>query len=320
MKKYWGLLAVSLALSLTACGNKNNSSSTTASSKSTVSSTIKTVAYSDLSKKQQEKIFFQFKALQDIASGDGNHNMPAPFMVDMTVKNNSKQSVTFDQSKFLMFDENGDAPTVKSSKSGMLTLKPGAQQKIHSIFKNVQSQTLVGRGAFYYINTDFKLAYYLNANKGVDSNNLKSGEAKDLNDTPAHPQQSVASSSEASQAEAQDNTKVAQNGSNDYDEDTNDDGNSDGSISPTLKVTPGAQYSSFSIKNMTDKPITLQGDMWMPMADYHFIDLPATIAGESVTIQPGQVHVYPNFFEGHTNAEHFTLSYGNGGNMLWTSK
>ncbi|MCH4170940.1 MAG: hypothetical protein LKF36_06925 [Lactobacillus sp.] len=210
MKKYWGLLAVSLVLSLTACGNKNDSSSTTASSKSTVSSAIKTVAYSDLSKKQQASIFFQFKALQDIASGDGNHNTPAPFMVDMTVKNNSKQSVTFDQSKFLMFDENGDAPTVKSSKSGMMTLKPGAQQKIHSIFTNVQSQTLVGRGAFYYINTDFKLAYYLNANKGVDSNNLKSGEAKDLNDTPAHPQQSAASSSETDQTETQDNTTETQ--------------------------------------------------------------------------------------------------------------
>jgi hypothetical protein len=185
VKKLLSLIIIGLVLPLTACRQTNKASDTsTTISKSATSRSVEPVAYSDLTKAQQGKVFFKFKALSDIASGDGNHNMPAPLVVDMTVKNNGKQNVSFNLAKFLMFDAKGNAPTVKSTKTGTLTLKPGETQKIHSIFENVASQTLVGTGAFYYMNVDFKLAYYLDAAKaeGVDSNNLKSGAAKDLNE------------------------------------------------------------------------------------------------------------------------------------------
>ncbi|GAF41592.1 hypothetical protein FC83_GL002602 [Agrilactobacillus composti DSM 18527 = JCM 14202] len=209
---------IGLVLPLTACQQTNKASNTpTTTSKSATSQSVEPVAYSDLTKAQQAKVFFKFKALSDIASGDGDHNMPAPLVVDMTVKNNGKQNVSFNLAKFLMFDAKGNAPTVKSAKTGTLKLKPGETQKIHSIFENVSSQALLGTGAFYYMNVDFKLAYYLNAAnaKGVDSNNLKSGKAKNLNEKA---QEKIASTSESSSSRTDNNETVQQNSASSQDQ------------------------------------------------------------------------------------------------------
>ncbi|MCH4170941.1 MAG: hypothetical protein LKF36_06930 [Lactobacillus sp.] len=190
MKKIVTLLVICLSLPLTACQQnaKSNPASSTASSKSMRASSVATVAYSDLSAAQRANVVFTFKPIYDIASGDGSGNTPAPFIIDATIKNNTKQIITFDKSKFLMFDELGKNPTIKSAQSGLLKLKPGETNKIHSLYQNVGSQVFLGTGAFYYLNTDYKLAYFYNApkdKKGVTSDNLKTGEAKDFNEQQA---------------------------------------------------------------------------------------------------------------------------------------
>ncbi|GAF41591.1 hypothetical protein FC83_GL002603 [Agrilactobacillus composti DSM 18527 = JCM 14202] len=200
MKKLVSFLVVCLVLPLTACqqNNKSNPASSTATSKSMRTSSAATMAYSDLSAAQRDKVSFTFKPIYDIASGDGSGNTPAPFIIDVTIKNNAKQIVTFDKAKFLMFDELGKNPTVKSAQSGLLKLKPGETKKIHSLYQNVGSQVFLGTGAFYYLNTDYKLAYFYNApkdKKGVTSDNLKTGEAKDFNEQQASSAKQVQSSS-----------------------------------------------------------------------------------------------------------------------------
>ncbi|KRK81016.1 hypothetical protein FD03_GL001152 [Companilactobacillus nodensis DSM 19682 = JCM 14932 = NBRC 107160] len=127
----------------------------------------------------RNKVNFKFKATEDESTASDTTN----YLVDMTIKNTSKTNVKFNLSKFVMLNPYDDSTKVTSSKKNTVIVKPGQSKIINSIFEKVSKDILDGQGAYYYLNKDYKLAYFYKSynGNGVTSDNLKSGPARKFN-------------------------------------------------------------------------------------------------------------------------------------------
>jgi len=111
-RKIWGLLIIVLTVvTATGCGihRKAKSSATN----------IKTEYYQDLSKHDRQNNNFKFKAIEDESTSGDQTN----YLVDMTIKNNSRKNIKFDLSKFVMLNPYDSNTKVTSNKKKVITVK-----------------------------------------------------------------------------------------------------------------------------------------------------------------------------------------------------
>lgn len=189
------MLAGGLALTLAGCGmspasqTKNNPSSASSSSVETT-----TLNYNKLSKADQKKVSFKFKAAKTDANAAG-------YKVDMTVQNQSNHTVRFDPADFSISvpSEKAGNSKVESNVEGKLIVNKGKKATVKALFANVDEAYFTGAGEFFYANKQFPLAYSYQANvgDGVSSSNLKDTNLISLNQSG---QDANASSSSGSSA------------------------------------------------------------------------------------------------------------------------
>ncbi|WP_025023510.1 hypothetical protein [Companilactobacillus nodensis] len=171
-RKIWSIItAILLLLLVSGCSPKRVAKTSHTRSE--------TSYYQDLSKMDRNKVNFKFKATEDESTASDTTN----YLVDMTIKNTSKTNVKFNLSKFVMLNPYDDSTKVTSSKKNTVIVKPGQSKIINSIFEKVSKDILDGQGAYYYLNKDYKLAYFYKSynGNGVTSDNLKSGPARKFN-------------------------------------------------------------------------------------------------------------------------------------------
>lgn len=139
-----------MSLGLVSCGN--NSVAKNSSNVSTPK--VEKIFYENLNSKDKKKMVFKFKENQDETR---DNTADTVYIVSMKVKNQTKKSVKFDKSKFLIFVN--EQVKFKSSKKGILNIKPGKSVTIHQLFENIPEQALVGGGSqFIYLNKNNKLS------------------------------------------------------------------------------------------------------------------------------------------------------------------
>jgi hypothetical protein len=160
-----------------------------------------TLNYNKLSKADQKKVSFKFKAAKTDANATG-------YKVDMTVQNQSNHTVRFDPANFSISvpsEQDGNSK-VESNVEGKLIVNKGKKATVKALFANVDEQYFTGAGEFFYANKQFPLAYSYQANvgDGVSSSNLKDTNLISLNQSG---QDSSASSSSSSSAVASSSVK-----------------------------------------------------------------------------------------------------------------
>lgn len=135
--------------------------------------------YQDLSKSDRQKIDFTFKAVEDDSTDGSNTN----YIVDTTVKNNGTKSIKLSLSKFFMMNPYDEETKVTSSQKQTITLKSGQKKTIKQMFENVSKDVIDGQGAYYYLNKNYRLAYFYDSTseKGATSDNLNDSAAKKFN-------------------------------------------------------------------------------------------------------------------------------------------
>ena len=136
---------------------------------------IKGTEYQSLNNSIKNKIVFTFTVK------DGGQN-PADLLynISMKIKNNSSKTIKFNLNDFKMI---GEEETLKSTKNGVIIIRPNKKVSIKNIFKKVGDQTVLGDSFFAYKNYKNALAFgdfFDTKNRVVTSNNLESSK-KEIN-------------------------------------------------------------------------------------------------------------------------------------------
>ncbi|ALB28476.1 hypothetical protein [Companilactobacillus heilongjiangensis] len=176
MKKFFLPLVSILLIGvvLTGCSTTSNQSAKINTKKTEVAKTA-TSYYQSLNKADKKKIIFKFSQDQDETS---DNSADPVYAISLKITNNTKKIVKFDQSKFIVFVS--ETTKFPSTKSGIITLKPGKSVSINQLIEKVSEQALVGNDSYFiYMNMDNKLAKTLTVvpkasvqnNTGTDSSN-----------------------------------------------------------------------------------------------------------------------------------------------------
>lgn len=176
MKKgFWGVIMAAIFM-VFAVACSNQSKETTAKSDSQQE---KTEYYQDLSKSDRESVNFNFKAVED----DSTSSSETKYVIDMIVKNNDTKDIKLSLSKIFMLNPYDRGAKVTSSQNKTITLKSGQKKTIKQIFENVSRDVVDGQGAYYYLNKNYRLAYFYGSTteKGATSDNLSDSAARKSN-------------------------------------------------------------------------------------------------------------------------------------------
>lgn len=203
-KRTWSaLIILFLITTLVGCTQKQSTQTTKPK--------IETTYYQDLSKVDRDRLKFKFKALED----DSTSNEKTSYLVNMTIKNTTNKNIKFNLAKFVMLNKYDTSTKVTANQKKTITVNSGQSKTIDSLFENVAKDILDGQGAYYYLNKNYKLAYFYKSydNNGVTSANLKSGFSKKFNS-----QRHVTSANENISDNNQDQTNTTDQSlnSNDY--------------------------------------------------------------------------------------------------------
>lgn len=155
MKKFFLPLVSILLIGvvLTGCSTTSNQSAKINTKKTEVAKTA-TSYYQSLNKADKKKIIFKFSQDQDETS---DNSADPVYAISLKITNNTKKIVKFDQSKFIVFVS--ETTKFPSTKSGIITLKPGKSVSINQLIEKVSEQALVGNDSYFiYMNMDNKLA------------------------------------------------------------------------------------------------------------------------------------------------------------------
>lgn len=176
LKKVFKGIIISAALMIfaTACSNQSKESIQKSDTQQE-----ETEYYQDLSKSDRQKIDFTFKAVED----DSTDSSGTSYIVDTTVKNNGTKNIKLSLSKFFMMNPYDEETKVTSSQKQTITLKSGQKKTIKQMFENVSKDVIDGQGAYYYLNKNYRLAYFYDStsDKGATSDNLSDSAAKKFN-------------------------------------------------------------------------------------------------------------------------------------------
>lgn len=185
-KKYILTLGIAALLVLGGCGAKQSSSDQ--SSSSSRSQQVTKVAYQNLSAKQRKQVSVRFQAKSD-AGSDTLYNVTAK------ITNKTKRAITFKRSAFFI-DQTASGKTIKADATGRVTVQPGKKITIKKLFIDVNVSVFKGAGTFYYLNTDYPLAYTYHAHQGSGTT------ATSLKDSAAKAAQSQAATTTSSSSSA----------------------------------------------------------------------------------------------------------------------
>lgn len=312
-RKIWSIItAILLLLVVSGCSPKRVAK--------TSHTRNETSYYQDLSKMDRNKVNFKFKATEDESTASDTTN----YLVDMTIKNTSKTNVKFNLSKFVMLNPYDDSTKVTSNKKNTVTVKPGQSKIINSIFEKVSKDILDGQGAYYYLNKDYKLAYFYKSynSNGVTSNNLKSGAAKKFN-SKKH-ESVVKDTTDTDNTQNQNNTTSTQIQENTSDSNTITP--TTGTVSITVKFDPNGNNNggllSFTMTNITDQTMVIDPEMLLIFAPPVIGTLSDTVLnGGNITLKPSQSHSFPQAvtFDEDFDSSVLMISYAHGGNMLYSN-
>ncbi|WP_125570798.1 hypothetical protein [Lacticaseibacillus songhuajiangensis] len=193
-----------LVLTLAGCGKqattKKSSASSSVSSSRPVATTLN---YDKLTKKEQKKVGFEFKAVKASVNA-------ATYSINMTVRNRTNKTVRFDPNDFSLnvpSDDSGNSK-VASNVTGKLIVNRGKKATVKSLFINLDEQYFTSAGEFFYAQKRFPLAYSYQANigSGVNSDNLHDANLISLNQK----NQSTTTNSSSSQTAASSSSKASE--------------------------------------------------------------------------------------------------------------
>lgn len=216
-------------LFLSACGStqeskvKNTSTST--------ANKVESIFYDALSSKEKKNVKFKFSHEQDETQ---DNRADGVFVVSMKIKNQTNKIVKFDKSKFLIFVT--EEVKTKSSKSGILKIKPGQTMSLHQIFENVPEQSLVGGGSkFLYLNKNNKLGdadFTIGGNSTSEENTNEESNSTDQNVSAQNSNSNIDDTNNNTNATQDSNGNHVATGS-DYDDDNPTAGWDESNLDPS---------------------------------------------------------------------------------------